>query len=296
MKLKKKILLNLILILLVSLIFEGSTYATSLFDNVTVRSTNVFTMETLGVSVGDKFTVDRITYNITDTTNNYVSISSSADIRGDVTLSNIVYYEGIPYTVTAIGAGAFRRCGSLTSIKIPEEVTIIGNGAFEDCLSLQTINLPESLKTIHVWAFNGCISLVEITIPKSVSYIGDTFTRCNNLIAINVDENNLYYSSENGVLFNKNKTTIVKYPPGKASTNYTIPSTVTTIGQDAFTYSNKLEEITIPERITIIPKDAFAQSIGLKKVVIPETVTSIGEYAFCRMHKFNRNNNSKISN
>ena len=137
-------------------------------------------------------------------------------------------------------------------------VTSIGWRAFRDCSSLTSITIPNSVTSIDDWAFNGCEKLTQI----------------------NVDTANTVYSSENGVLFNKEKTELIRYPEGKADTSYSIPSSVTNIGDRAFEYCSSLTSITIPDSVTSIGYMAVSGCSGLTSITIPDSVTSIGDYAF----------------
>ena len=188
----------------------------------------------------------------------------------------------IPDSVTSIGFAAIGACESLISITIPDSVTCIGDGAFVLCESLISITIPDSVTSIGYSAFGSCYSLTNITIPDSVTSIGElAFIECNNLASITVDENNAYYcSDEYGVLFNKDKTTLIQYPAGKEKTSYTIPDSVTSIGYAAFAYCGSLVSITIPDSVTSIGDAAFGVCESLINITIPDNVTSIGEYAF----------------
>ena len=188
----------------------------------------------------------------------------------------------IPDSVTSIGNGAFINCSSLTSITIPDSVTSIGDYAFDGCESLISITIPDSVTSIGNGAFINCSSLTSITIPDSVASIGDyAFSACYSLTNITVDKNNLWYSSdEYGVLFNKNKTLLIKNPEGSAKTSYIIPDSVASIGNSAFRNCDSLTSITIPDSVTSIGEDAFSNCDSLTSITIPDSVTSIGDYAF----------------
>ena len=184
----------------------------------------------------------------------------------------------IPNSVTSIGNEAFYNCDSLTSITILKGVTSIGDGAFVGC-SITSITIPNSVTSIGNEAFRGCSSLTSITIPNSVTSIGSSAFGCSNLTSINVSDNNKNYSSVDGVLFNKDKTEIIKYPVKKEGTAYQIPNSVTSIGDYAFAGCS-ITSITIPNSVTSIGYGAFDTCSSLTSITIPNSVTSIGDEAF----------------
>ena len=214
-----------------------------------------------------------------------VIIPDSVTIIGDgaffdcTSLSNIT----IPDSVTIIGDSAFGFCTSLESITIPDSVTSIGSGAFEDCTNLANVTIPDSVTIIGDSAFGFCTSLESITIPDSVTSIGNqVFSYCENLVSIDVSEANSYFSSTDGVLFNKDNTEILAYPNGLAGREYNIPAGVISVGDGAFDNCTRLSCITIPDSVTSIGDGAFSDCTRLSSITIPDSVTSIGKGAFFR--------------
>ncbi len=202
---------------------------------------------------------------------------TSVSIRDCSSLTSVTIPEG----VTSIGSFAFSGCSSLTSVTIPSSVTSIGSSAFDGCSSLTSVTIPSSVTSIGNYAFSGCSSLTSVTIPSSVTSIGsDAFYWCNSLTSIAVDSENSYYTDVDGVLFNKAKTALIQYPAGNTRTDYTIPSSVTIIGDHAFYNCSSLTSVTIPSSVTSIGSGAFSGCSSLTSVTIPSSVTSIDSYAF----------------
>ena len=187
----------------------------------------------------------------------------------------------IPNGVTSIGNGAFGDCSSVTNVTIGDSVTNIGNQAFYDCSSLTSVTIPNSVTSVGYYAFSGCTSLTNVRIGDSVTSIGDgSFGDCSSLTAIWVDALNPAYSSSDSVLFNKSQTTLIQYPPAKAASSYTIPNSVTSIGDGAFNCCTDLTGVTIPNSVTSVEDYAFLGCTSLTNVRIGDSVTSIGDEAF----------------
>ena len=219
------------------------------------------------------------------------------------------------YPVTSIGNFAFNSLSSLTIVTIPDSVTSIEGFAFNECFSLIIVSIPNSVTNIVDYAFAGCTSLMAImvgagnsvysdvdgvlfnqsqttllcypggiagsyAIPNSVTNIGNyAFDECSGLAAIMVDTNNPAYSSVGGVLLNKSQTTLIQYPAGIAG-GYTIPNSVTSIGDGAFAGCSGLTSITIPNSVRSIGVAAFANCTSLTNATIGDSLTSIGDNAF----------------
>ena len=149
-------------------------------------------------------------------------------------------------TVTSIGARAFLNCVSLQSASLPEKLTTIKKSAFNNCIVLTNVVLPETVESIEGWAFEDCYKITSLHIPKNVKSIGDYAFGGTSISKMTVDDNNPYFSASDNVIFNKNKTKLVYYACGKATQNYTIPGSVTEIGNGAFGNNSFLTSVTIP--------------------------------------------------
>ena len=184
----------------------------------------------------------------------------------------------IPSSVTSIGEDAFWWCKSLASVTIPNSVESIGNNAFYGCESLASVTIPSSVTSIGEDAFSDCMNLANVTIPNSVTSIGSgAFVYVGK---IQVSYENPAYTSVDGNLYSKDKKTLIHYAANKKDTAFTIPSSVTSIGERAFSYCTSLVSITIPNSVTSIGEGAFDGCESLTSVTIPNSVTSIGEGAF----------------
>ncbi|MDE6223227.1 MAG: leucine-rich repeat domain-containing protein, partial [Muribaculaceae bacterium] len=217
-------------------------------------------------------------------------IPEVADVYSVTSIGNHAFYKcsgltsvTFPNSVTSIGYNSFFMCIGLTSVTLPNSVASIGDYAFQNCIGLTSVTLPNSVTSIGDFAFCYCRSLPLIEIPGSVKIIGErAFGSCNKLEAIKVDISNQYFKSIDGVLFDSAATTIIQFPKGKAEQEYTIPNSVTSIGDDAFYDCIGLTSVTLPNSVTSIGYCAFDGCIGLTSVTLPNSVTSIGNFAFSR--------------
>lgn len=232
------------------------------------------------------------------------------------TLCSSVTNITLPEGVAAIGRCAFARCRSLPAINIPSTVAFIDEWAFVSCYALTNIavaennphyassdgvlfnktlttlvmcpsgypgaySIPASVTTITNSAFTSCTSLTSVAIHNGVTSIGSSvFEHCDSLTSIAVNPNNPNYSSKDGVLFNKNRTTLIQYPNGLHGA-YAIPAGVTAIGADAFRLSIFLTAVTIPASVTTIGDGAFSECPLLTSVLFKGNVpTDVGDGVF----------------
>ena len=227
-------------------------------------------------SIGDDAFEDCTSLTSADIPNSVTSIGSSA-FCCCTSLTSVT----IPGSVTSIGEHTFTGCTSLTSIDIPNSVTSIGNYAFFACENLTSVTFPDSVTSIGESAFALCVSLTSVDIPSSVTSIGESaFAFCVSLTSITVADANTVYSADDSILFNKEKTEIIQYAAGKTDASYTIPNSVTNIGETAFLFCTSLSSVTLPDSVTNISMGAFGYCTSLTSITIPNSVTSIGDHAF----------------
>jgi hypothetical protein len=190
----------------------------------------------------------------------------------------------IPEGIVDIADYAFYNATGLQLVNIPNTVTNIGDAAFFHCSNLSSLLLPNSLKSIGDNTFAQCSNLSSVALPGSLSSIGvAVFYDCINLSAITIDANNAFYSSVNGVLFNKDLTRLVEFPPGQGQ-SYAVPDGVRTIGDSAFYTCSGLTNVSIPNSVTNIENFAFHSCSALSDITLPNGLISIGTVAFAYCH------------
>ncbi|MCR5611188.1 MAG: leucine-rich repeat protein [Clostridiales bacterium] len=203
--------------------------------------------------------------------------------------------------VGRIGEYSFQGSPALTEAVIAGSVVSIGRSAFASCSVLSGVVLSEGVETIGSYAFSNCDFIAEIDIPASVTSIAsDAFYSCSGLSAIRVAEGNRSYRSEGGVLYSFDMSTILLFPAGIAG-SFTVPDSVTSVGDNCFAYCYGLENVdlnsvtsigsscflncgirsvTIPYGVSRIPGNAFSGCMSLTEVVFPESLEEIRYYAF----------------
>ena len=187
----------------------------------------------------------------------------------------------IPDGVLRVGDNAFYSAYSLTEIILPETLEIIGDNSFFNSNGLGDLRLPEGVVNIGDGAFAQS-SIYSVAIPDSVNYIGSlAFDSCGLLIQILVGMNNQCYSSIAGVLFDKNKETLIKYPQLRKG-SYVVPDGVNVIEERAFYSSSYLSRVTFPDSLTLIKSDAFTRCNSISEFVFEGDTPSVeGEETFC---------------
>ncbi len=196
----------------------------------------------------------------------------------DLTIQSLVINKGI----THIGNYAFSYQNIFeTDITIPEGVESIGEASFAG-LPLKTVSLPTSLVSIGDFCFGEGENLENIHIPKNVYALGENSFGIN-IETISVDDENKNFSTQDGILFSKDITQLLCYPPRKSGESYTIPKNVDTLGPFSFFYNRNLCEITVPETIKEIQNGAFWAYEKLTSIELPTSVSEISTntFAYC---------------
>ena len=202
--------------------------------------------------------------------------------RGCSALKEVVMESGS--RVTTLGEGAFMDCRGLETFAIPNTMSSIGYEAFKNCTGLQSITFAANGRNLAFGenVFYNCISLTRVDLPANVSKIPGIFGGCTALTEVNVAEDSPYFTSEEGVVFNKEKTEVLFFPQGKVG-NYTLPSTVTTVANGVFANITGLNKLTLSATVTSIGENAF-RNCQINEIVFgrgkPEGGLTIGKSAF----------------
>jgi uncharacterized repeat protein (TIGR02543 family) len=191
----------------------------------------------------------------------------------------------IPESATSIGAYAFSQAVELKTVTFASnsQVETIGEGAFLDAITLERVDVPNSVNSIDIGAFSGTTALKSIVIPKDLTSIGNGAFRSSGVTNFQIASENNSYSSTGGVLFNKNKTTLIRFP-ATPTTEYAVPERVTSIAPFAFENNlilgaPNLSKITLPSSMLSIGDNALYGASTLTSITIPDSVTEIGSYA-----------------
>lgn len=240
---------------------------------------------------------------------NCIGMTSLTIPQGLTSIGSNAFYQckglssvDIPSSVTTIGQGAFYSCSGLTNVVIPSGVTTIANALFYSCSSLTSVTLPSTITSIGTFAFQYCSGLTTVTIPPNVTSLTNkvfancrgltsveipasvvsvhiaAFVECSSLTSITVAAGNSNYSSLNGLLTNSTQTRLITCPAGKSG-NFTIPSSLTVIGNQAFRLCVALTGVTFHSGVTSIESQAFSACGKLINAVFEGDPPNMGGFS-----------------
>lgn len=216
----------------------------------------------------EKKTAEAVRY---DQSSSYVTIPSTITVDGKV------------YAVVSIGEKAFWDNDKLQSVTIEDGVLDIKMGAFYYCRYLRSVKLPATLKSVGSYAFWKSLSLSNIYIPASLTDLSANAFSEGGMSAYEVSPDNPVYSSEDGIMFNKDKTELLHFPAKKQVESFSIPEKVEKIGELAFE-CNQLNEVIFHDKLLTIDDYAFFLCEKLEKADVPNSVEFVGESAFSRCY------------
>lgn len=226
-----------------------------------------------------------------------ITIPGNTSIIGNHAFKKCINLKDLTISngVSDIGYGAFMGCTSLKSVKIPDSVYVMSPYAFYNCNNLEKVILSRQLSYIPDSAFRNCTGLENITLPSGITEIkNNAFSNCTSLKVIKIPQNvksimgnsfqnagtafsvasaNKTYASENGVLYNADKTVLYKFPAYKSG-DYKTPDSVTKVSSYAFNYCQELDKVTIGEGIKKINKNTFNNS-SIRELALPSTLKTL---------------------
>ena len=189
----------------------------------------------------------------------------------------------LPTGLEIIGDSAFYSCTALKSVDLSACTSLktIEHDAYYNCKNLESVDFPASLEIIGDSAFYSCTALQSVSLPASLETISEAaFTHCAALTAFSVATDNQHFASQDGVLYDKNKITLLQYPIAKSGTDFAIPGTVTTIGALAFYSCTSLQSVSFPTGLQTIGEEAFYSCTSLQSASFPTGLQTIGRDAF----------------
>ncbi len=221
----------------------------------------------------------------------YDSVNMVASVKGkeadkltltSISIPSTIKYNGDSYKVTTISASAFCYFEVLKTVDIPSSVQIIGDSAFSNT-AIENLSFPDDseLNKFGMYAFGNCDSLKTVSLPKSIQIINDyAFGYSKNITSYSISSENPYFTTSDGIIFNKDSSALVFYPANKKGTSYQVPNSVKTLNDTCFWGSNNLQSVIIPDSVTEIGWYAFKSSALLTSVSLSQYVTKLGSEAF----------------
>lgn len=199
----------------------------------------------------------------------------------------------VPSGVTSINSGAFNGCSKLNYISLPDSLMYIKDCAFQNCDALTSVTISDNVLSLGNRVFYGCDSLSKVTFGAKVSVLGNyIFEGCPKLSSFSVSSSNSYLKVSNGALINGYK--LVAYPPAKATTNYTLPSGITSVERGAFSGCKNLKTVSVSNNVVEISYYAFEDCTNLTSVSLPQNVKTIKGGAFRNCSSLKTIDTSKV--
>lgn len=227
--------------------------------------------------------IDGVTYSIKKSDKcATITKCDNNSVPENLVVPSTVEYDGEQYPVTAVDGYSFWYVSNLKSVVFSESLEKIAASSFYGCDALSSVTFPSTLKTIESKSFSYCGGITEVFIPASVeNFASGAFFYCDGIGKYEVDENNAVYTSQDGVVFTKDMTSLLFYPGNKIldTDTYVVPEGVTVIGDMAFNDS-KIVNVDLPESLTTIGESAFIDCDFLSSVEISPNVSSIGLRCF----------------
>ena len=189
--------------------------------------------------------------------------------------------DGYGILYTKDGKFLLQAPGALEgSVVLPEGLGVVSDTAFWGCSKVTEVSIPSGTKRIGKSAFSGCSSIARMRLPASIVEIGDfAFNGCSSLVSIDMEAGGDRFASEDGVLYTRDMSTLVR-APGKIGKDVRIRDGVETIGNGAFQGCEDMRSVTMGPSVRKVSDDAFKGCISLETVSFGPSVESIGKYAF----------------
>lgn len=247
--------------------------------------------------------IDGISYQLNESSLYATVIAKrSGKYSGDISIPDYITSGGKKYKVNEIAAYAFNKCDGLTSVTMSDMVYKLGNYAFANSWNLKKVHLSKGISEIPMYAFSDCQYLEEIDLPANLTSIGreafyrcmqlkslsfgpyfktfdiGAFRNCSRLTDITIDPDNRYLSYEDGMIFDKNKKTLLFHMPA-FSTDCVVPEGVETIAEYAFDGS-VFCKVTLPNSLQRIENAAFINTGKMETLILPPHLQHIGYSAF----------------
>ena len=212
-----------------------------------------------------------------------LEIPSGVKTVGNQAFSGCTSLEKVEFkgTTCSIGKNCFNGCEKLESVTLPSKLAEISDGCFKGCNALSDCNIPDTVAEIGKEAFYSC-GFTSVDIPANVTSIGDlAFGNNKSCKSFNVSSSNTAYKSVYGVLYTNDGKTLVQFPIGSTYKICNVASGTENIAPQAFAFST-LKTVNMPSSLLTIGDDAFKESYSLSSVTLPSGLTTIGERAFLK--------------